>query len=216
MSAEPSRGSEDEIIGKIMSDGEAQAARVRDNARRSVDGEKRKAEAEAGRVRKEILDQVKRKVATLKSKEVAGGHIEAKRILLKAREEAISRVFDKIVQELGKLHQDGPRYRQALVNLAAEAVRAIGEAEVTLALGREDEALAGKDLVSDIAGRLESEGIAGVKIDVVVDPGVGSGGCVARSKDARVIFDNTFKRRLERMRPSLRSTIVSEVLKSDG
>ena len=216
MSADIGRGSEDEIIGKIMSDGEARAARVLDNAGRSADGEKRKAETEAGRVRKEMLDQVKRKVTTLKSKEVAGGHIEAKRILLRAREEAISKVFDTIVEDLGKLHQDGPRYRQALVNLAAEAVRAIGESEVTVALGGEDAALAGDDLISDIAGRLQSEGMAGVKIDVVVDPGLGGGGCVARSKDSRVIFDNTFKRRLERMKPSLRSAIVSEVLKSDG
>ncbi len=216
MSEDTSRGSEDEIIGKIMSDGQARAARVLDNAGRSAEGQKRKAEAEAGRVRKDILERVKRKVATLKSKEVAGGHIEAKRILLRAREEAISKVFDTIMEELGNLHQDGPRYTNALVALAAEAVRAIGESEVTLALGREDEALAGKDLVLGIAGRLESEGVPGIKIDVVVDPGVDGGGCVARSKDSRVIFDNTFKRRLERTKPSLRSTIVSEVLKSDG
>ena len=216
MSEKPSRGSEDEIIGKIMSDGRARAARVLDNARRSADGEKHKAETEAERIRKEMLDQVKRKVATLKSKEIAGGHIEAKRILLRAREEAISKVFDTIWEELGKLHEDRPRYGKALVNLAAEAVRAIGEAEVTVALGREDEALAGSGFVSGITGTLASEGMADIKIDVVVDPAIGGGGCVARSKDSRVIFDNTFKRRLERMRPSLRSAIVSEVLKSDG
>jgi vacuolar-type H+-ATPase subunit E/Vma4 len=216
MSAEASRGSEDEIIGKIMGDGEARAARVLDNARRSAEGEKRKAETEAERIRKEMLDQVRRKVAALKSKEIAGGHIEAKRILLRAREGAISKVFDTITEELGKFRQDASRYREALVNLAAEAVRAIGEAEVTVALGKEDEALAGSDFVSGIAGRLKAEGVTGIEIGVVVDPAVGGGGCVARSKDSRVIFDNTFKRRLERMKPSLRSAIVNEVLKSDG
>ena len=216
MSEKPSRGSEDEIIGKIMGDGRARADRVLDNAGRSADGEKHKAETEAERIRIEMLDQLKRKVATLKSKEIAGGHIEAKRILLRAREGAIGRVFDTIWEELGKLHEDSPRYSKTLVNLAAEAVLAIGESEVTVALGKEDEALAGGDLVSDVAGRLQSEGLADIKIDVIVDPAIGGGGCVARSKDSRVIFDNTFKRRLERMKPSLRSAIVSEVLKSDG
>jgi vacuolar-type H+-ATPase subunit E/Vma4 len=216
MSEETSRGSEDEIIGKIMGDGRARAARVVDNARRSAEGEKQKAEAEAGKVRKEMLDQVRRKVAAIKSKDVAGGHIEAKRVLLRAREGAISKVFDTILQELGKLHEDGPRYRKALVGLAVEAVRAIGKPEVTVALGSDDQALADENLVSDVTGRLQAGGISGVKIDIVVDPGLGGGGCVARSKDSRVIFDNTFRRRLERMKPSLRSTIVSEVLESNG
>lgn len=216
MSEEASRGSEEEIIGKILSDGEARAGRVLDNARRSAESETRKAEAEAEKVRKEILGQAKRKAAALTSKEVAGGHIEAKRILLRAREEAIAKVFDTVRQEMEKLHGDTSRYRKALVNLAVEAVRAIGEAEVTIEFGKEDEALTGEDLVSDITGRLGSEGMAEVKIDVVVDPGVRGGGCVGRSKDLRVIFNNTFHRRLERMKPSLRSTIVNEVLKSDG
>jgi len=216
MSEKASRGGEDEIIRKIMSDGEARAARLIDNARRSVEGEMRKAEAEAEKVRKEMLDQVKHKVGTLKSKEIAGGHVEAKRVLLRAREEAISRVFDTILEELDKLHHDGPRYREALINLAAEAVGAIGGKEVKVTLGKDDENLADEKLVSDIGGRLDSHGRPGIAIEIVVDPSLRGGGCVARSKDSRIIFDNTFRRRLDRVKPSLRSTIVSEVLKSDG
>jgi vacuolar-type H+-ATPase subunit E/Vma4 len=216
MNEQASRGGEDEIIRKIMGDGEAKASRVLDSARRSAEGERRKAEAGAEKVRKEMLDQVKRKVDTLKSKEIAGGHIEAKRVLLRAREKAISRVFDTVREELDKFHHDGPRYRQALVNLAVQAVGAIGEGEVTLALGKDDEGLADDNLVSEIADRLDSQGTRGVKIKVVVDPSLVGGGCVARSKDSRIIFDNTFRRRLDRLRPSLRSVIVNEVLKSDG
>lgn len=216
MSEKTSRGSEDEIIRKIMSDGEARAARLLDNAGRSVEGESRKAEAEAEKVRNEMLGQVKRKVETLKSKEIAGGHIEAKRVLLRSREEAISKVFDTILKELDNLHRDGPRYREALISLAVEAVGAIGEKEVTVTLGKDDENLADEKLVSDIGGRLDSQGSPGIAIEIVVDPSLEGGGCVAGSKDLRIIFDNTFKRRLDRLKPSLRSTIVSEVLKSDG
>jgi vacuolar-type H+-ATPase subunit E/Vma4 len=215
MSGEASRGSEDEIIGQIMGDGEARANRVLEGAGRSADSEKRKAETEAEKVRKEILDQARHKAAAEKSKEVAGAHIEAKRVLLRAREQAISKVFDTIIEELGKLHRDGPRYRRALVSLATEAVAAIGEKQVTVALGKEDEALAGGDLVAEIADGLRSQGVPDIKIDISVDPSVGGGGCVARSKDSRIIFDNTFRRRLDRMKPSLRSTIVNEVLKND-
>jgi vacuolar-type H+-ATPase subunit E/Vma4 len=215
MNEKPSRGSEDEIIGKILGDGEAKAARVLDNARRSAEAETRKAQSEAEKIRKEMLSRVGRKAAALESKEVAGGHIEAKRIILRAREEAISKVFDTIEQALAKSREDVPRYREGLITLAAEAVRAIGEEEVTVVLGKDDGDLAGEDLVSDVAARLESEGIRGIRIEVVVDRSLGAWGCIARSKDSRIIFDNTYKRRLERIKPSLRSTIVSEVLKSD-
>jgi vacuolar-type H+-ATPase subunit E/Vma4 len=216
MSEETGRGSEDGIIDKIMSDGRDRAARVLDGAVRTADGEKAKARAEAEKIRTEILDRARRKAATLRSKEVAGAHIEAKRILLRAREKAISKVFDAIAHELEEIHKDCPRYRSGLVNLAAEAVRAIEKADVTVALGKDDEDLAGDGLGPEIAGRLETLGVPGVNIEIAVDPSFGGGGCVARSKDSRIIFDNTFKRRLERMKPSLRSTIVSEVLKSDG
>jgi V/A-type H+-transporting ATPase subunit E len=216
MSYETGQGSEDEIINKILGDGKARADRVLDNARRSADSENRKAEAEAERIRKEMLDQVARKARVLESKEIAGAHIEAKRILLRAREEAIERVFKMIREDLDKLHDDTSRYRQALVGLAAEAVRAIGEPEVVLAVGEEDGDLVESGLAKEIENSLASEGSDEVRIEMIVDPKVSGGGCVARSKDARVIFDNTFSRRLEREKPALRSTIVSEVLTRDA
>jgi vacuolar-type H+-ATPase subunit E/Vma4 len=216
MSDQQSEAGGEEIIQKILGDGEARAGHILDNAKRTADAEKRKAEAEAGKVRKEILDKAMRKAAALKSKEIAGAHIEAKRVLLRAREQAISRVFETIREALIKVHEDTPRYRKALVGLAVEAVRAIEDAQVTVVLGKDDEALTESDLVQEINGRLASEGLDGVSVEISIDPAVSGGGCLARSKDSRVIFDNTFARRLERLKPSLRSTIVSEVLKSDG
>lgn len=215
MSDTVSRGSEDEIIGKILSDGRARAKRILDSAERSAESEKRKAEAEADRARKEIMGQVARKVEAARSKEVAGAHIEAKRIFLRAREEAISKVFEAIREELKRFRGDKSRYRDALITLGAEAVRAIGGPEVIVALGEEDRALAGAELAAEIEARLALEGSADVKVRIVIDAAVVGGGCLATSGDSRVIFDNTFPRRLERMKPSLRSTIVNEVLKSD-
>jgi vacuolar-type H+-ATPase subunit E/Vma4 len=206
----------EEIISKILGDGRSRADHILDNARRTAEAEKRKAEAEAAKVRKDILDKATQKAVAMTSKEVAGAHIEAKRMLLRAREHAIAGVFDTMRGALDLVHQDTPRYRSALVNLAAEAVRAIQDNQVTVVLGKEDEALAGADLADEISRRLAPEGQVGVSVEIVVDPLVVGGGCVARSKDSRVIFDNTFSRRLARLKPSLRATIVSEVLKSDG
>jgi vacuolar-type H+-ATPase subunit E/Vma4 len=216
MSDHGSEAGGEEIIRKILGDGKARADRVRDNARRTVEAEKRKAEAEADRVSKGILDEAARKAAALKSKEVAGAHVEAKRILLRAREQAIAGVFETVREALDKVRGDTPRYRSGLLNLAVEAVRAIGLPRVNLVLGKEDEALAGPDFAEEVTRRTSSEGPEATHVEIMIDHLVTGGGCMARSEDGRVVFDNTFSRRLERLRPLLRSTIVSEVFKNDA
>jgi vacuolar-type H+-ATPase subunit E/Vma4 len=204
------------MIEKILGDGRAQAERLLESARRSAEAERRKTEAQAEKARREILNRAERKIKTLRSKEIATGHIESKRILLRAREEAIAKIFGTIEQELYKVRQQPSEYKDALRNLALEAVAAIGMSEVVLKVAREDKALIGEAFVEDITARVRSGAGRDVKVALEFDPALSAGGCVAASSDGRIVFDNTFKRRLERMRPALRSVIVREVLKTDG
>lgn len=211
MSEQPGTAPEEGIIEKILSDAESQAKRVTDNARRSERSETRKAEAEAEKIRKEIIGKAEVRADSLRSKVIATAHIEAKRMVLRAREEAISKVFEKIAQELGSLKGKSADYRKALANLAVEAVSAVGGSKVTLKIGRDEEKIVDDSLLGEIKRR------AGGEIEVIteVDPALTGGGCVAVSGEGRIVFDNTFHRRLERMKPELRSVVVREVLKDD-
>jgi len=206
---------EAKIIAKILSDGQTQADRVITSAKRTAELEERKAQAEVERIRKEMLAQAERRADVFRSKEIAGARIEAKRILLRAREAAISKVVAVVEHELAGLKEKPDEYRRALFNLAAEAVSAVGEPEVTLRLGKDDEGLVDTGFAARVADRIKETEGSEVKIDVKYDSSLVGGGCVAVSRQGRVVFDNTFRRRLERMRPALRSMIAREVLKAD-
>jgi vacuolar-type H+-ATPase subunit E/Vma4 len=216
MIEQPGTAPEEGIIEKILGDGEAQARRVVDNARRSEQSEMRKAEAEADKIRKEIVSKAEAKAGTLRSKVIATGHIEAKRMILRAREQAISRVFETIARELEKVRENPADYRKALGNLAVEAITAVGGPEVTLKICKEDQSLADDALLAEISRRAGDETGSETKVTLEIDPGLTGGGCIAVSGRGRIVFDNTFGRRLERMKPALRSVIVREVLKIDA
>jgi len=149
----------------------------------------------------------------LKSKEIASAQIESKRLLLKAREQAISGILEVIGQGLDRVREDPSRYRKALRKLAAEAVTALDLPEVVLRLAPEDAAIAEGGFTGEVAGDVKTVSGKDVEIKIETDAGLSSGGCIAASVDGRIIFDNTFRRRLERMRPELRSLIAREVLK---
>ena len=216
MTDDRTSGSEEEIIQKILDDGRAQAKRLVDNARRSEESEKRKAEAEAKKVREEIIKQAQTKARALRAKELATANIEAKRELLKAREDAIGEVLGRIAEELARVRERPEQYRQALKNLASEAIAAVGETQVTLKVGGEDKAIADHAFLDEVGAALQAISGDRVEINLEIDPALSGGGCVAISKRGRIVFDNTYRRRLERMKPELRSSIVREVLKADG
>ncbi|MFH1314478.1 MAG: V-type ATP synthase subunit E family protein [Candidatus Eisenbacteria bacterium] len=215
MSGQPDTAPEEGIIETILKDGESQARRVVDNARRSEHSEQHKAEAEAAEIRKEIVGKAEAKARTLKSKVIATGHIEAKRMVLRAREEAILKVFDTMDQELQKIRGNPAEYRQALTNLAVEAISAVGGSGVVLKIGQADQNLTDDSLLAEISRRAGEQTGREIAITLEIDPALTGGGCVAVSGEGRIIFDNTFARRLERMKPALRSVIVREVLKTD-
>jgi vacuolar-type H+-ATPase subunit E/Vma4 len=206
---------EEGIIEKILGDARSQAKRALDNARRSREAEEAKAAKEAGGVREKILSQARRRAELLRSKETAAAQIETKRVMLRSREEAIGRVLSAIEEGLAEMRSQ-PEYREALRNLAAEAVEGIGDRRVVLRVAESDRKLADSVFVADVAERVGKVGGKGVEIEIKLDPEIEDGGCVATSADGRIVLNNTFGRRLERLRPALRGEIVNEVLGTNG
>jgi vacuolar-type H+-ATPase subunit E/Vma4 len=216
MNRQPGSSPEEEIISKILGDGEAEAKRLLDNARRTETAERRKAEREAEKLRNEILGQAESKARAIRSKEAAAAQIQAKRQLLRAREQAISRVFAAIEDELAKVRENPEDYRRSLLTLAVEAISAVGGSEVILKINEQDRAMVEGAVYDQIVQDVMEKAGDGIVVRLEADPAVSGGGCVAASADGRVVFDNTFKRRLERMKPGLRSVIAKEVLKTNG
>lgn len=204
---------EENMVEKILGDARAEAERATKSAERSIEAERRKAESEAEKARQEILDRIRKKAEALRAKEIATAKIESKRVLLKAREQAIGRVLDKIAEALSQVRADRGEYAKSLQKLATEAVSALDLPKVKVRISPEDAALADSGFVKDVTADVKAATGKDVEIEVEEDEGLKSGGCIAASEDGRIIFDNTFSRRLERLKPELRSLIAREVIK---
>ena len=202
------------IIEQIIGDAETQAKRLVDNAALGVTAEEKKTEREVAKFEQDVRAGWEDRIEKIRMREISTAKIESRRILLNAREQAVAAVFDEIAAGLGHLREDPGRYRQSLSSLAAEAVRAIGGDEVVLRISERDSGIADDDF---IAGVRESAGMTSGRTHVRVEFEAEdtAGGCIAASADGRVVFDNTYGRRLERLRSDIRTSIVRELEKAN-
>ncbi len=207
--------SEEAIVEKILEDAQKQAKRILDGAERTAESQRKKADSEASKIREQTLDQAKVKAEMLRAKEIATARLEAKRILLDAREGIIRKAFAAIERELARLRKAN-EYRETLLRLALEAIAAVGGKQVKLVVSKEDEALVDEGFMTELEQRIAGgSSRAGVEIDLEVAQNLEDGGCIATSPDGRIVFDNTLKRRFERMKPTLRAMLIERLSVKD-
>ncbi|MGD9140826.1 MAG: V-type ATP synthase subunit E family protein [bacterium] len=204
---------ESAIIEEILADAEAQARKLVENAGRSAVAEEKKTEKEIEKIREDARAGWDSRVEKIRMREVSTARIEARRILLDAREQAVAKMFAEIEEGLDHLREDPGRYRESLRNLAVEAVAAIGGEGVVLRFSEKDRGLADEALLGEIRAGVEAVA-GGTAFQAEFTAGAG-GGCVAASADGRVVFDNTLGRRLERMRSGIRAMIVGRLANND-
>ena len=202
-----------ELTKSITADAEAQIRTLLERAQVAVEAENSKADQEAGAIRAEILAKAREKADRLSARERAMAKAEAQRAELRAREAAVSKEFDRILAELAALHSDREQYRQSLMVLAAEAIQGIAEPEVRLRLATADQSLADSAFMGIVRDELKARTNHNCTVHLSFDLVDAGGGCSAESSSRRVILDNTYTRRLERARRSLRTTIMREAAK---
>lgn len=217
MSNATSPNPEVQILENIQEDGRVQAQRIVDDAQRVANAEEQRARSDATKAQEAILTKAREKGDRIRAVDTATGRIEARRILLKAREESVSGVFTEIKQGLATLRKNAERYRRSLVVLAAEAVVAVGGQEVTLRVAQKDKACADSSAFVEDVRREAAQHVAAVpNIHLAWAEKDTGGGCIVVDPSERVVFDNTYPRRLARMRRQLRMTIIRELAKHDA
>ncbi len=215
MTGENAAAPESAITARLLADAEEQAKRIIENAERSAAAEERKTHKEIEEIERDSRADLDARIEKIHMREVSTAKIESRRILLDAREQAVARMFADIEQGLARLREDPGTYRRSLRKLAAEAAAAIGGDEVVLKFSERDRGLVDDAFLRDLEALLGDAG-AGVKFRVEFTDDDGGGGCTAASPDGRVVYDNTLRRRLERMRPEIRAMIVAELAGDEG
>jgi len=206
---------EREIIASILTEADTQAQRKRAEADRAAQAELDKARRQAETVRGRIMKEAEQTASRAIAKENAAARAEARRVLLTAREELVGHALQEIDKRLKALREDPEQYRVSLANLAKEAILAVDQPEVILKVSAGDNAITDATFLEDVSRDVKAAGGHVNKVTLEVAPGDLGGGCVVTSGNGRVVFDNTFRRRLEREMPAVRAALIEEMKQTD-
>lgn len=119
----------DNILNKILAEGQAEAAKITTNAQANADAILADAKAQTEQRRQEILAQAKREANEDEQRQLTVAGLEARKDLLMARQEVIEQAFSDALAELRKM--PSADYRQLLKSMLLEAVQT-GDEEIVV------------------------------------------------------------------------------------
>ncbi|HHY46627.1 MAG TPA: hypothetical protein GX506_04925 [Firmicutes bacterium] len=141
------------LVQKILRDADAEADRIRNEARARADEIIKKANEEAEARRGEILERASREREIRKQRVVTLARLDGRRAVLAAKDQAIRSVFEKALEEL--VNADEDRYLGFLASLLAHS--ATHDAHEVILNARDRDRL-GERLVGEAGRLLESRG----------------------------------------------------------
>lgn len=200
-------GQEEKLRQEILGDARRKAARTVKRAQRDVEKM-----LKAVRDQHEKLAEERHKAAGREAEEKhravsASIEHEIRKRWLTAREQALDEYFEDMLPELER-GDDIDRSR-SLRELLCEALSATGPVPVRLRLRSADlHALDADALAACLAEAFAPEGREGAAIEVVEEEGI-KGGLVLETRDGRMVFDNTYATRLNRLKGTLRADVCT-------
>lgn len=211
MSEETIPKPESEIVRSILDGADAEVARMLEAARAEGEAERHRVREEVEEIRKRILGAAEEEARRFRTRELATAAVEARRMLLWAREEHVSATLARIEADLRTIPSDPDRYRESLAALAAEAALGAGGVRVHLKLAERDRALVDEAFAARVKAAVRARGGGDVDLELEFDSAITDGGCIASDPEGRIVYDNTYMRRLERERRNLRRAILREI-----
>ena len=190
----------EQLAQAVVAQAEAEAKKIRESAEATARQLVAEAELRASRQRENAAAANAARATRQKVSALAATHLEARREVLRAREECIDRVFGAVEQRLEALRRE-PAYARVLVSLVREAAAALeGDGELLVEASAADYELARQVLN---AAAIDSHRVA-----VRSDERLLKGGCIVRQPDGRALYDNTFGSIVARHRLRLRAAIA--------
>ena len=193
------------LAEEILADARRQADRLRRRAERDARAATEAAERDAEAERTHRLDKARaeadrRRRLTLATVPVQEGRLRAARI-----EEVLDGIREAARERL--IGREGYDYREMLVRLAAEAVRAMEGRTFVPALAEDDRRDYGPDLAAAVRDRVGRDGL---QVSLSPEPAPIEGGVIVRDGEGRQQWDNSLAARLARLWPQLRRRIAEE------
>ena len=141
-------------------------------------------------------------------RKIAEAKLEAKRIILEAKEKAILKVLNKLKDKLREL-KNKPDYVNIIGKLIHEAGVALGGGDLIIELNEDHKNI--NINWDEISREIEESTKRSTKLTIQYRNVSEIGGAIVRTSDGKFSFDNTFEGRIERMEKTLRLLIAKKL-----
>lgn len=202
-------GDVDALRNQILKQAKEQAAEMLDRAQRVLERDLVYAQEEAEEIRSQQRAKVQPMVEMEKKKVLAAAEMQARRKLLEKKEELVSRIFTEAESKLEKL-RGSEVYMDTISKLIEEGVAGIN-GDVIVEFGEEDKGIFTPEAMSSMESRVAKSLGRDLQLEFRCVGNNVSAGVVIRSRDGRIVIDNSFAGRLKRLKEELRGK-VSEML----
>jgi vacuolar-type H+-ATPase subunit E/Vma4 len=192
------------LCEEILSEGRRRAEAARDEARKKGEAILAGARADVEAVRRRALEAARLEAARRRERELASVPTEVARMRAARVEVLLESLRERALREL--VARRGFDHREAIVSLAAAALRRMAGESFVLGLGAADEAALGEGLAEEV---LRRAGRAGVVLTLSVDPSITEGGLILRDVEDRQVWDDRLPVRLARLWPALRLPLAA-------
>ena len=196
---------EDKLQGEILEDAKTKAERLIARAKNDADAVILNAQKEAEEKHRQRIQDAQQEAQSQTKTILAGIQMEISRRWLAKREQCIDNVLGKALEDACRATPD--QRRQALMALAREAIRAIGNQPCKVTVSQQDQDIATPQWLADLAGETLG-GQEPPQYTVTADQTM-DGGIRLQTVDGRRTFDNSFQLRLSRMKDQLRLLLVN-------
>jgi vacuolar-type H+-ATPase subunit E/Vma4 len=186
-----------------MQEAEAQAERIREEARQ-----------EADTIRTDLVRQARAKSEQQRRRQRSEAARHARRDYLLAREELLAQVWQQAEQRLRQLPDDAEAYTDALRRLTWRAVQTLGSGRLRLAADAKGHALLTGQRLEEWSQAAGKEFDAAVTLERADEPIDTWGGLIVTDTEKRRRVDATFATRLAVARDELRDTIFQDMVQN--
>jgi len=193
----------DKLHNRILSDAKLKADETIREAQAKADQILAEAKQKAQKEADEILAKAKLEAEAVR-RSILSSKVRANRLrILDEKNRIVKEVLEKVEEKLSNIAKS-PRFDETLQRFVAQAVKAVDSDHPVVRLGFKGSSKQNLDSVSKVLPK-------GSKLVFAEDPVDGLGGVVASDAEGRVIFNNSFRSRLERLDSQLLTLIASTI-----
>ena len=189
------------IANEILEDVKNESVTVIRDAEKKAEKILRDAKIEAEQSRARLLAETKEKCGSEKKKTESLTALEIKNKRLQVKEEYINAVFDKALARL-KQFVESENYPDFLLDFIEEAVKKIESDKLVVYVNSKDREWLANGKIDELSEKLN------VNLTLANETESCLGGCIVKTPDGNLLHDNTFEKRLQSLKPTLRLEIA--------